>query len=209
MGQRISSVFHRACAILRAVLFCPALIHRIVQGSASALVASAALLLTAPAWSHVGHGDEFQQQGDVRQVKANTETDALLGVTATQPQQGPEGLSVPTAAVVQADGKPLVFVKTATTYDPVFVQTGPTLGDQIVITEGLDPTDDVVVNGALSLYAESKKTQQAEPSAAEASADRPADQPEGNSALIAGGVAAALVVAAGATLTLRRKQQGE
>lgn len=191
------------------MLFCPALIHRIVQGSASALVASAALLLTAPAWSHVGHGDEFQQQGDVRQVKANTETDALLGVTATQPQQGPEGLSVPTAAVVQADGKPLVFVKTATTYDPVFVQTGPTLGDQIVITEGLDPTDDVVVNGALSLYAESKKTQQAEPSAAEASADRPADQPEGNSALIAGGVAAALVVAAGATLTLRRKQQGE
>ncbi|WP_250544854.1 MULTISPECIES: efflux RND transporter periplasmic adaptor subunit [unclassified Synechococcus] len=185
------------------------MIHRIVQGSASALVASAALLLTAPAWSHVGHGDEFQQQGDVRQVKANTETDALLGVTATQPQQGPEGLSVPTAAVVQADGKPLVFVKTATTYDPVFVQTGPTLGDQIVITEGLDPTDDVVVNGALSLYAESKKTQQAEPSAAEASADRPADQPEGNSALIAGGVAAALVVAAGATLTLRRKQQGE
>lgn len=209
MGQRISSVFHRACAILRPAFLTQALIHRIVQGSASALVASAALLLTAPAWSHVGHGDEFQQQGDVRQVKANTETDALLGVTATQPQQGPEGLSVPTAAVVQADGKPLVFVKTATTYDPVFVQTGPTLGDQIVITEGLDPTDDVVVNGALSLYAESKKTQQAEPSAAEASADRPADQPEGNSALIAGGVAAALVVAAGATLTLRRKQQGE
>lgn len=209
MGQRISSVFHRACAILRRAFLSQVLIHRIVQGSASALVASAALLLTAPAWSHVGHGDEFQQQGDVRQVKANTETDALLGVTATQPQQGPEGLSVPTAAVVQADGKPLVFVKTATTYDPVFVQTGPTLGDQIVITEGLDPTDDVVVNGALSLYAESKKTQQAEPSAAEASADRPADQPEGNSALIAGGVAAALVVAAGATLTLRRKQQGE
>lgn len=209
MGQRISSVFHRACAILRPAFLSQALIHRIVQGSASALVASAALLLTAPAWSHVGHGDEFQQQGDVRQVKANTETDALLGVTATQPQQGPEGLSVPTAAVVQADGKPLVFVKTATTYDPVFVQTGPTLGDQIVITEGLDPTDDVVVNGALSLYAESKKTQQAEPSAAEASAGRPADQPEGNSALIAGGVAAALVVAAGAALTLRRKKQGE
>jgi cation efflux system membrane fusion protein len=209
MGQPISSVFHRACAILRAVMFCRALMHRIVQGSASALVASAALLLTAPAWSHVGHGDEFQQQGDVRQVKANTEADALLGVTTAKPQSGPDGLSLPSSAVVDADGKRLVFVKTATTYDPVFVQTGPTLGDQIVITEGLDPTDDVVVNGALSLYAESKKTQQAEPSSAEASADRPADQPEGNSALIAGGVAAALVVAAGAALTLRRKKQGE
>jgi len=209
VGQPISSVFHRACAILRPAFLSQALIHRIVQGSASALVASAALLLTAPAWSHVGHGDEFQQQGDVRQVKANTETDALLGVTATQPQQGPEGLSVPTAAVVQADGKPLVFVKTATTYDPVFVQTGPTLGDQIVITEGLDPTDDVVVNGALSLYAESKKTQQAEPSAAGTSADRPADQTNNKAPLIGVGVGAAAVVAAGAALTLRRKQQGE
>lgn len=158
--------------------------------------------------AHVGHGDEFQQQGDVRQVKANTETDALLGVTATPPQQGPEGLSVPTTAVVKADGKPLVFVKTATTYDPVFVKTGPTLGDQIVITEGLDPTDDVVVNGALSLYAESKKTQQAEPSAAEASADRPADQTNNKSPLIGVAIGAA-VVAAGAVMTMRRKKQGE
>lgn len=158
--------------------------------------------------AHVGHGDEFQQQGDVRQVKANTETDALLGVTATQPQQGPEGLNVPTTAVVKADGKPLVFVKTATTYDPVFVKTGPTLGDQIVITEGLDPTDDVVVNGALSLYAESKKTQQAEPSAAEASADRPADQTNNKSPLIGVAIGAA-VVAAGAFMTMRRKKQGE
>lgn len=158
--------------------------------------------------AHVGHGDEFQQQGDVRQVKANTDTDALLGVTATPPQQGPEGLSVPTTAVVKADGKPLVFVKTATTYDPVFVKTGPTLGDQIVITEGLDPTDDVVVNGALSLYAESKKTQQAEPSAAEASADRPADQTNNKSPLIGVAIGAA-VVAAGAVMTMRRKKQGE
>ena len=30
-----------------------------------------------PANSHVGHGDEFQQQGDVRQVKANADSDAL------------------------------------------------------------------------------------------------------------------------------------
>jgi cation efflux system membrane fusion protein len=157
----------------------------------------------------VGHGDEFQQQGDVRQVKANTEADALLGVTTAKPQSGPDGLSVPSSAVVDADGKPLVFVKTATTYDPVFVQTGPTLGDQIVITEGLDPTDDVVVNGALSLYAESKKTQQAEPSPAEASADRPADQTNNKAPLFGVGVGAAAVVAAGAALTLRRKKQGE
>jgi cation efflux system membrane fusion protein len=102
----------------------------------------------------------------VRQVKANADTDALLGVVSEQPQQGPEGLTVPAAAVVEADGKPLVFVKTAATYDPVFVETGSSTGDRIVISMGIDPSDAVVVQGALSLYAESKKTQQVEPSAA-------------------------------------------
>ena len=139
---------------------------RLLQFSASLAMVSAALLGSLPpANAHVGHGDEFQQQGAVRQVKANADTDALLGVLTEQPQQSPEGLTVPAAAVVDADGKPLVFVKTATTYDPVFVVTGSSAGDRIVIIKGLDPTDEVVVQGALSLYAESKKTQQVEPSA--------------------------------------------
>jgi cation efflux system membrane fusion protein len=149
---------------------------RFLQLCASITLASAALLGSLPpASAHVGHGDEFQQQGDVRQVKANADTDALLGVLTEKPQQGPQGLTVPSAAVVDADGKPLVFVKTATTYDPVFVETGSTSGDQVRITSGVDATEDVVVQGALSLYAESKKSQQsktaqpaAEPAAAPA-----------------------------------------
>ncbi|WP_353089470.1 hypothetical protein [Synechococcus lacustris] len=28
--------------------------------------------------AHVGHGDEFQQQGNVRQVKASAEIDSML-----------------------------------------------------------------------------------------------------------------------------------
>lgn len=136
---------------------------RLLQFSASLALASAALLGSLPpASAHVGHGDEFQQQGDVRQVKANADTDALLGVLTETPEQNPEGLTVPAAAVVDADGKPLVFVKTATTYDPVFVVTGSSAGDRVVIIKGLDPTDEVVVQGALSLYAESKKTQQSD-----------------------------------------------
>jgi cation efflux system membrane fusion protein len=139
---------------------------RLLQFSASLALASVALLGSLPpANAHVGHGDEFQQQGAVRQVTANADTDALLGVLTETPQQSPEGLTVPAAAVVDADGKPLVFVKTAATYDPVFVETGSSAGDRIVISKGLDPTDEVVVQGALSLYAESKKTQQVEPSA--------------------------------------------
>jgi cation efflux system membrane fusion protein len=143
-----------------------AFMTRILQFSASLALVSAALLGSLPpASAHVGHGDEFQQQGAVRQVKANADTDALLGVMTEKPQQGPDGLTVPAAAVVDADGKSLVFVKTASTYDPVVVETGSSTGDRIVISKGIAPSDAVVVQGALSLYAESKKTQQEEPSA--------------------------------------------
>lgn len=176
---------------------------RLLQYSASLALAAAALLgALPPASAHVGHGDAFQQQGDVRQVKANVDTDALLGVLTAKPQQGPEGLTVPAAAVVEADGKPLVFVKSATTYDPVFVQTGATSGDRVTIASGVDATDAVVVQGALSLYAESKKSQQsdkgqpaAEPAPAPAAASsetapaasaRPQLNPVGLGAAIAG-----------------------
>lgn len=139
---------------------------RLLQFSASFALAFAALLgALPPASAHVGHGDEFQQQGDVRQVKANADTDALLGVLTEKPQQGTEGLSVPVAAVVDADGKSLVFVKSGATYDPVFVEAGAASGDRVSITSGIDPTDEVVVQGALSLYAESKKSEQSESAA--------------------------------------------
>jgi cation efflux system membrane fusion protein len=161
--MQISPVFHRDFAILHSMFMPSAFMSRLLQLSASLTLASAALLGTLPpVSSHVGHGDEFQQQGDVRQVKANADTDALLGVMAEKPQQGPEGLTVPSAAVVDADGKPLVFVKSSTTYDPVFVETGATSGDRVTIANGVDPTDEVVVQGALSLYAESKKSQQSD-----------------------------------------------
>jgi len=152
---------------------------RPLQFSASLALASAALLGSLPpASAHVGHGDEFQQQGDVRQVKANADTDALLGVLTEKPLQGPGGLTVPSAAVVDADGRPLVFIKTATTYDPVFIVTGMTSGDRVAVIGGVDPTEEVVVQGALSLYAESKKSQQSkakpasEPAAAPAAGSR-------------------------------------
>jgi len=124
--------------------------------------------------AHVGHGDEFQQQGDARQVQRNAESDGLLGVATARPEQGPDGLSVPSTALVDANGKPLLFVQTETTYDPVYVQTGANQGDSVVVTEGIDPTDDIVISGALSLYAESMKTQQPEPTAA---SDKPAEAP--------------------------------
>lgn len=114
-----------------------------------------------PAVAHVGHGDEFQQQGNVRQVKASAEIDSLLGITTAPATEAGGVVSIPVAAVVEAEGKPLVFVKSGTTYDPVFIQTGATRGDQIDVTDGVTVGENVVTQGALSLYAESKKSQAA------------------------------------------------
>ena len=114
----------------------------------------------SPAMAHVGHGDEFQQQGNVRQVKASAEIDSMLGITTAPATEAGGVVSIPVAAVVDADGKPLAFVKSGSSYDPVFLQTGASQGDQITITDGsIAPGDEVVTQGALSLYAESKKSQ--------------------------------------------------
>lgn len=161
------------------------------------------------AQAHVGHGDEFQQQGDARQVRRNADRDGLLGVVTAKPEAGPDGLSVPSAALVDANGKPLVFVQSQTTYDPVIVVTGANQGDRVVITEGVDPTDEVVISGALSLYAESKKTQQAQP---EADKSNQAIQQKNNTAtrsvlpLPAMAVSAAVVLAAGGIWLIRRRK---
>jgi len=132
----------------------------------------------SPAMAHVGHGDEFQQQGNVRQVKASAEIDSLLGITTAPATEAGGVVLIPVAAVVDADGKPLAFVKSGNTYDPVFLKTGASKGDQIEITDGsLSPGDDVVTQGALSLYAESKKSQSATSASGEvpaAASDAPA-----------------------------------
>jgi cation efflux system membrane fusion protein len=117
--------------------------------------------------------------------------------------------------VVDADGKPLAFVKSGTTYDPVFLQTGASQGDQIAITDGsISPGDKVVTQGALSLYAESKKSQSAvaateaapAASAPPASAEAPATQATPTAAagfnpMVIGAGAAVVAVGAGVVVS--------
>jgi len=189
------------------------LLLRILQLAGSASLAATALLaspIAAPlALAHVGHGDEFQQQGDARQVRRNAETDALLGVATATPEDGPDGLSVPSTALVDANGKPLLFVQTQTTYDPVLVVTGSRQGDRVVVTEGIDPTDEVVISGALSLYAESKKTQQAQPEATKTNKGADEDNNTATRGVLpvpAMAAGAAVVLAAGAIWLTRRKK---
>lgn len=167
----------------------------------------------SPAMAHVGHGDEFQQQGNVRQVKASAEIDSMLGITTAPATEAGGVVLIPVAAVVDADGKPLAFVKSGTTYDPVFLQTGASQGDQIAITDGsISPGDNVVTQGALSLYAESKKSQSATAASGESpapSSDAPATPATAAPTAAAGpnplliGVGAAVVVVGGVVVVSR------
>ena len=188
---------------------------RILRLAARASLSAAALLAIATAapaaLAHAGHGDEFKPQGDARQVRRQAESDGLLGVATARPAQGSDGLTVPSTALVDANGKPLLFVQMEKTYDPVYVQTGATQGDRVVVSEGIDPTDDVVISGALSLYAESLKSQPAEPAAeTKTPAAAAVTKPEvvGNlpvPALAAG----AVVLLAGGAIWLARRQKSD
>ena len=124
---------------------------------------AAALTLSTPAiaFAHVGHGDEFQATGGIERVKVNATTDKQLGieVKAIAPEKGGgKAVLIPVTALVDADGKQLVFVQYQNFYEPVPVKTGSTKGDLIEITDGLSVGEKLVTQGSLSLYAESRKT---------------------------------------------------
>lgn len=111
-----------------------------------------------PVHAHSGHGDEFVQTDSVRQVEARSERDLSLGITTATPQASADGLlSVPTVAIIEVNGRPLVYVYSGSTYDPVFIRTGTDGAESTVVTEGISANEQIVVSGALSLYAESQK----------------------------------------------------
>lgn len=130
---------------------------------ASALALS--LSLAAPTLAHVGHGDEFQSTGGVNRVEVKADTDALLGIQVNPIEAAADGSSavlIPVTALVDDNGRQLVFVQYENFYEPVDVVTGETQGELIEITEGLSVGEQLVSQGSLSLYAESRKTQTAE-----------------------------------------------
>lgn len=124
------------------------------------------LAVTAPeALAHAGHGDEFQAEGGVNRVEVNTQTDALLGIQTNSIEAAADGSStvmIPVAALVEDNGRQLVFVEYENFYEPVDVTTGETTGELIEVTEGLSVGEQLVTQGSLSLYAESRKTETSE-----------------------------------------------
>ena len=169
------------------------------------------------ALAHSGHGDEFVPNGEVDQVKVSPDQDQLLGITAAATQSEPDGqLSVPTVAIVDAEGKSLVFVLSGTTYDPVFVRLGTARNQRTVVLEGVSADEQVVVSGALSLYAESQKKDrvliQKIPTITAGGESGQADvEPAQNSSsawLLPGGIGVALLVILGLVLGIRSRGPG-
>jgi membrane fusion protein, cation efflux system len=124
------------------------------------------LSISAPSvvFAHVGHGDEFQAQGGINRVEVKAETDSLLGIVVTPiatAANGSPAVMIPVTALVDADGKQLVFVQYDKFYEPVPIKTGASKGELIEVTEGLSVGEKLVTQGSLSLYAESRKTQTA------------------------------------------------
>lgn len=129
------------------------------------LITSLLLFVPEMALSHVGHGDEFQAEGGINRVQVNPQTDPILGIEVMPIEPAADGSAtvlVPITALVDADGKQLAFVRYGDFYEPVPVTTGATQGDRVEVTSGLSVGEQLVTQGSLSLYAESRKTQTAD-----------------------------------------------
>lgn len=129
-------------------------------------ILAAGLVVATPTVSdaHVGHGDEFQAEGGINRVPVNSQTDQIMGILVTEIKPAKDGSTavlVPVTALVDADGKQLVFVQYENFYEPVPITTGTTKGELIEVTKGLSVGEKLVTQGGLSLYAESRKTQSA------------------------------------------------
>ena len=128
----------------------------------SSSILALSLSLAAPTLAHVGHGDEFQATGGVNRVEVKADTDALLGILVEPIEPAADGgdaVLIPVSALVDDNGRQLVFVQYENFYEPVDVVSGTTQGELIEVTEGLSVGEQLVTQGSLSLYAESRKTQ--------------------------------------------------
>lgn len=127
----------------------------------SSLLTISLAMGTPVALGHVGHGDEFQSEGGVNRVEVKAQTDSLLGIQVSSIKPNPDGgnaVLIPVSALVEDNGRQLVFVQYENFYEPVPVTTGATQGELIEVTEGLSVGEQLVTQGSLSLYAESRKT---------------------------------------------------
>lgn len=123
-------------------------------------------------------------------------------------------LAVPSAAVVEANGKQTVYVQNGNAYQAVEVTLGQTSGDMVEVKSGLFEGDLIVTQRAPQLYAQSLRGGSNTQEAKEKEAPSQAQATKGNNNSLrapwwllgaAGGSAIAVAFAAGAFWSGRRK----
>jgi cobalt-zinc-cadmium efflux system membrane fusion protein len=139
--------------------------HRIEVGTEATIVAADARLpgkvtlrahRTAEATRNAIVRIEVANTGD--RLHAGDYVDALLKASGTDAQQ----LAVPTAALVQLEGKTVVFRRTVDGVEPIEVQPGSIVGDRTVISDGIAAGDSIAVSGAFNLKSRQLKSQMGE-----------------------------------------------
>jgi cobalt-zinc-cadmium efflux system membrane fusion protein len=139
--------------------------HRIKVGSDATIVVGDARL-PGKVTLRAHRTAEATRNAIVRIEVANTDdrlhagdyVDALLKASGTEVQQ----LAAPTAALVQLEGKTVVFRRTHDGVEPVEVQPGSIIGDRTVISAGIAAGDSIAVSGAFTLKSRQLKSQMGE-----------------------------------------------
>lgn len=139
--------------------------HRIKVGSDATIVVGDARL-PGKVTLRAHRTAEATRNAIVRIEVANTDdrlhagdyVDALLKASGTEVQQ----LAAPTAALVQLEGKTVVFRRTHDGVEPVEVQPGSIIGDRTVISAGIVAGDSIAVSGAFTLKSRQLKSQMGE-----------------------------------------------
>lgn len=139
--------------------------HRIAVGTEATIVVEGARLpgkvtqqahRTAEATRNAIVRIEVVNTGD--RLHSGDYVDALLKASG----DSSEKLAVRTAALVQLEGKTVVFRRTADGVEPVEVEVGPIVGEHTVITAGLSAGDSIAVEGAFTLKSRQLKSQMGE-----------------------------------------------
>ena len=89
----------------------------------------------------------FQLNNADGQLKPN-----LFAKAAVVLRQNDAALAIPNAAIIEANGEKLVFVKQGEQYDRVEITTGLTDDEFSEVTDGIVPGDEVVVQGNRQLF---------------------------------------------------------
>ena len=94
-------------------------------------------------------------KAEIGNVKGQLKAGMFTNIEILTDNESASTLAIPTTAVVEANGKQLVFVQNGKAYQPVDVVLGRTSGELVEVKSGLFEGDRIVTQRANQLYAQS------------------------------------------------------